>query len=131
MAQVFKGSCPNCQYTRDFFLGFGKMSINLLASLRVLNEQEQKEINTLLNNKQVKDFIVENKLVECSCSQPMEKLKDKTIITITTHSGSTLVFGDRCDKCKDTFVIHPNLEDVPCPCCQDSILTFSITGHWI
>ena len=131
MAQVFKGSCPNCQYTRDFFLGFGKMSINLLASLRVLNEQEQKEINTLLNNKQVKDFIVENKLVECTHCEPHEKLKDKTIIKVTKPNGDTLVFGNKCTKCSDDLKTYDSLILVPCPCCQDSTLTFSITGHWI
>ena len=130
MGIVYTASCPTCDYKKDFFLGFGFNSINLFSSAQVLKEEEQKEIHEIVSNREIKDFSVENKLTECLHCDTPEKLKDKTIITITKQNQHNLVFGNKCSDCDEELRIYDTIAEVSCPCCKDSSLTFEETGRW-
>ena len=127
MGTVYTATCHTCNYKNDFCLGFGLRSINLVSSMSVLSVEEQTEIQKMIDSKTIANFDIENKLTECSnCNE----LREKTIITITKQNGSHLVFGNKCTDCKEELHIHDNIDDVSCPCCKDSSLTFEETGRW-
>lgn len=129
MGIVYRATCPTCNYKKDFFLGFGLNSINLLSSAQVLSEEEQMDIQKMIGNREISEFLVENKLTECQhCGTP-KKLKDKTIIKITKQNQQDLVFGNNCSDCGEELRIYDN-RNVSCPCCKDSCLTFEETGRW-
>lgn len=130
MGTVYTATCPKCNYTGDFCLGYGLSSINLLSSIRVLSENEQKLIEEMISNREISNFLVENKLTECLHCGTSEKLKDKTIITITKQNSHDLVFGNNCSDCSEELLTYENTNDVSCPCCKDSSLTFEETGRW-
>ena len=130
MGIVYRASCPTCNYNKNFCIGFGRNSINLISSARVLREEEQKKVHELVTNREIKDFSVENKLVECAHCDAPEKLKEKSIIKVTKKNGDNLVFGNKCSHCKEELKIYDSLMGVSCPCCKDSSLTFEETGQW-
>lgn len=135
MGIVYTATCPTCNYKKEFHLGFGLRSIDLLFSAQALSEKEQMDIQKMNDNREISNFLVENKLTEClHCNMP-EKLKDKTIITITKPNHHNLVFGNKCSNCRKELQIYDSKKDkgidkVSCPCCKDSFLTFKETGLW-
>ena len=127
MGTVYTATCNTCNYENDFCLGFGMRSINLVSSMSVLSVEEQTEIQEMIDNKTIANFDIENKLTECSnCNE----LREKTIITITKQNGTTLTYGTKCTQCTNAIHIHENINQVSCPCCKQSTLTFMTTGHW-
>lgn len=127
MGAVYTATCHTCNYKNDFCLGFGRRSIDLVSSMSVLSVEEQAEIQEMIDSKTIDDFNIENKLIECShCNE----LREKTIITITKQNGSHFVFGNKCTNCNKELHIHENIDDVSCPCCKDSQLTFNRSGLW-
>lgn len=130
MGTVYTATCATCNYKKDFFLGSGFRSIDLLSSIQVLSVEEQIEIQKMYDNREITKFLVENKLTECSHCDASEKLKDKTIITITKQNSHDLVFGNKCSDCNEELRTYENTNDVSCPCCKDSSLTFEVTGLW-
>lgn len=129
MGTVYTATCTKCNYRGDFCLGFGLSSINLLSSIRVLSDAEQKDIEKMFNNGEIINFQIENKLTECTHCDTHEKLLDKTIITITKPNQQVLVYGNKCTDCHEELRIYDDV-NVSCPCCKDSNLAFTKTGRW-
>lgn len=135
MGTVYTATCPTCNYKKDFFLGSGFRSIDLLSSAQVLCEEEQMDIHKMNDNREISKFVVENKLTECLHCNTHESLKDKTIITVTKQNQHNMVFGNKCSDCGEELQIYDSKKDkgidkVSCPCCKDSFLTFKETGLW-
>lgn len=127
MGTVYTATCNTCNYQNDFCLGFGRRSIDLVSSMSVLSVEEQNQIQEMINSKTIKDFNIENNLTECSnCNE----LREKTIITIIKQNGTSITYGTQCPSCTNDLRIHDNINQVPCPSCKQSTLTFMRTGHW-
>lgn len=135
MGTVYRATCPKCDYEQQFCLGSGLGGINLLGCIRALSEREQTDIRKMYENREIAHFLVENKLTECCHCNTPNKLKDKTIITITDHNRHTLVFGSQCCDCGRELYIYDGEVDkdpdkVACPSCSESFLIISIEGFW-
>ena len=135
MGTVYRATCPKCGYKEQFCLGIGLGGINLFGCIRALSKKEQIEIRKMHENREIASFLVENKLTECRHCKTLNKLKEKTIITITDQDGHSLVFGGQCRDCGRKLHIYDGEVDkdtgkVACPSCGESFLIISKEGHW-
>ena len=127
MGTVYRATCPICGYEEQFCLGSGLGGNNLLWCIRALSETEQTEIRKMYENREIASFSVENKLAECRHCHTPDKLKEKTIITITDQNGQSFIFGSHCCDCGQKLHIydgeeHKVTDKVACPSCAESFL---------
>ena len=135
MGTVYRATCPICGYEEQFCLGRGLGGNNLLWCIGALRKTEQIEVRKMHENKQIASFSVEKKLVECRHCHTPDKLKDKTIITITNHNGQSFVFGSHCNYCGRKLHIydreeHKTMDKVACPSCGELFLIINKEGFW-
>ena len=135
MGTVYKATCPKCGYEEQFCLGSGLGGINLLWCMRALSEKEQTDIRKMYENREIASFSVENKLVECRHCHIPNKLKEKTIITITDQNGQGFIFGSYCYDCGQKLHIydgeeHKVTDKVACPSCRELFLIIYKEGLW-
>ena len=135
MGTVYRATCPRCGYEEQFCLGSGLGGNNLLLCMRALSEKEQTDIRKMYENREIANFLVENKLTECRHCNTYNKLKDKTIITITDYNHHSLVFGGQCCDCGRELRIYDGEIDkdpakVACPNCAGSFLIIYKEGLW-
>lgn len=129
MGTVYRGKCPLCGYTQQFFLGGGLMSVNLEMSMEALADKEKADVKRMIGQKAIRSFHVENHIVECrECSE----LMGKTIIQITDQDGKQYVFGQQCSHCgKPVKIYEENAEaGLECPDCHKGVLVMEETGLW-
>ena len=135
MGTVYRVTCPICGYEEQFCLGSGLGGNNLLSCIRALRKTEQIKIRKMHENRQIASFLVENKLAECRHCHIPDKLKDKTIITITNHNGQSCIFGSHCNDCGQKLHIydgeeHKTTDKVACPSCGELFLIINKEGFW-
>lgn len=129
MGTVYRGKCPLCGYTQQFFLGGGLMSINLEMSMEALPDRERAGVKKMMEQQEICDFHVENHITECpECGELMGKM----IIRITGHDGKQYVFGWKCNHCGKPVKIYCEQEEakVKCPECHKGVLALEQTGLW-
>lgn len=135
MGTVYRATCPKCDYEEQFCLGSGLGGNNLLWCIGALSKTEQIEVRKMHENRQIASFSVEKKLVECRHCHTPDKLKDKTIITITNHNGQSFVFGSYCNDCGRKLHIyngeeHKDTDKIACPSCRELFLIINKEGFW-
>ena len=135
MGIVYRATCPKCDYEEQFCLGSGLGGNNLLWCIGDLSKTEQIEVRKMHENRQIASFSVEKKLVECRHCHTPDKLKDKTIITITNHHGQNFIFGDYCNDCGRKLHIydgeqHKDTDKIACPICKELFLIINKEGVW-
>ena len=135
MGTVYRVTCPICDYEEQFCLGSGLGGNNLLGCIGALSKAEQIKVRKMYESKRIAHFTVENKLAECRRCRTPDKLKNKTIVTITTYSGQRFIFGSCCNDCGQKLHIydieqHKVTDQVACPSCKELFLIINKEGYW-
>lgn len=132
MGLLYRASCPNCSYNKDFCLGIGMRSNNLLQNIKVLSEEEQKVVMQMHENAEIDSFVIENKLTECA---ECNVLNERTVIKIKSITGAKKVLGNRCTSCGNKVYLYDEIKNceffkIRCLECKEALLRFSLVGHW-
>lgn len=134
MGRIFKMSCQRCGYSNKAELGGGRMGFSIKRYLHLFNDEDKKVLTKMLENMEIAEFSIENRLVKCESCQPKE-LTAKTVIELTDKHGRQMIFGDCCDQCGSKLTIydrevHSENNAVMCPVCNGDGLKFETVGFW-
>lgn len=129
MGERYRASCPVCGYDTTLYLGAGFLSINLKRSASVLTEEERAVLLRMIDDNEVKEYSIINKVTECTACQEMDS---QTIIDIIRYDGTKCRFGRLCNTCKKEVIVYEDGADgkYMCPKCRQHILELEETGVW-
>lgn len=134
MGRIYWGSCPKCGYQKEFYLGGGKISLNLTLGIQGLGKEEQHKIREMERSGEIDEFSIENRLTRCEFCRELDTLQVKRMIRITSQRQQTQVFGSHCNRCHHPLQVYEPDEwkkkPIICPSCQEGQLLFESGGFW-
>ncbi len=129
MGIIYECSCSSCGFKKEFFLGGGFNSCSLERNFKAISVEEREEIEKLQESNLIERFEIENKITKC---EKCKIIGNKTIISIWKKNGEKIIFGNKCNKCKDELIVFDNIcvKETTCPQCQKSDADYKEVGHW-
>lgn len=122
--------CRGCGYSEDFRFGLGMFHSSLARCLGEFPYWERKELEELLEDKEVSDYQFSFQLTQC---QECLCLSSRPTIKFLFEDGSHSHNHPRCTKCRSENVRILSLdwlEMARCPFCREKSLEKGMAGTW-
>ena len=125
MGDIYKTTCPKCNYQKSFFLGGGLTACDPNAIISEFSPELTKAFFTAFENKTLTGFNFSRKLGFCpNCHDYFET---PTLHFETSQKISSTI-SQYCPHCHNKLRISTPTT-ITCPKCDES-LSLALSGHW-
>lgn len=135
MGTLYQAQCPKCDYTAEFPLGAGLLSMDPLRQLSLFSQEDQIQIRRLEKDGELYTVSSENMLISCSHCGRETSIGVKTILSAEDRKNQLYTIGSCCNLCQRPLEIisEKQLKEgckISCPKCGEEPLSFRKIGLW-